>query len=112
MDLTFTEVEIDKGNDDAFNDYLDDDEETYRDNSLYYNLEGVLTDDTGTSYYTEGGSFPVDKGRRVNFEYKDNKDDNILVKFCGFMTAYGIIGRYCKTGEIGKNFGFFWIWSY
>jgi hypothetical protein len=111
MDLTFTEVEIDKGDDDASSDYLDD-EGTYHDNSLYYNLEGVLTDDTGTSYYVEGESFPVDKGRRVNFECKDNKDDSILVKFCGFMTAYGIIGRYWKTGETSKNAGFFWIWSY
>ncbi|EXX61042.1 hypothetical protein RhiirA5_394355 [Rhizophagus irregularis] len=112
MDLTFTEVEIDKGDGDAFSDYLDDDEGTYQDNSLHYNLEGVLTDDMGTSYYTEGESFPVDKGRRVNFVYKDNKDDNVLVKFCGFMTAYGIIGRYWKSGETGKNAGFFWIWSY
>ncbi|GBB89845.1 hypothetical protein RclHR1_16680004 [Rhizophagus clarus] len=108
MDLIFTEIEIDKEDDDASGDYLDDDEGTYHDNSLYYNLEGILTDDTGTSYYMEGESFPIDKGRRVNFEYKNNNNE----KFYGFMTAYGIIGRYRKSGENVKNAGFFWIWSY
>ncbi|RIA95988.1 hypothetical protein C1645_756102 [Glomus cerebriforme] len=107
MEITFTEIEIDdERDDDTFSDDLEDDEGTYHDNSSYYIMEGVLTDDTGTSYYLEGKSFPVDKGRRVNFEFKDN---GMLVKFYGFMTAFGITGRYWRTSE---NAGFFWMWSY
>ncbi|CAG8586395.1 16243_t:CDS:2, partial [Dentiscutata heterogama] len=68
-------------------------------------FDGLLTDDNGKEFLIDGESIPIDKGRRVNFVA------NKVWNFCGFMTAFGIIGRCWIKGVNIDNAGFFWIWE-
>ncbi|CAG8793827.1 41528_t:CDS:2, partial [Gigaspora margarita] len=105
-EFNFMELEVVAEHSEEGFEYLVEKVDTnYVDNAKYYILDGSLTDDNGKEFLIEGESIPIDKGRRVNFVA------NKVWKFCGFMTAFGIIGRCWLNGVNIDSAGFFWLWE-
>ncbi|CAG8716604.1 12642_t:CDS:1, partial [Cetraspora pellucida] len=105
-DFNFMELEVvAEHNEEGYEYLVEKVDSNYVDNAKYYILDGLLTDDNGKEFIIEGESIPIDKGRRVNFV------GNKVWNFCGFMTAFGIIGRCWINGVNIENAGFFWLWE-
>ncbi|CAG8466408.1 6180_t:CDS:2 [Racocetra persica] len=105
-DFNFMELEIvAEHSEEGFENLVEKVDSNYVDSAKYYILDGSLTDDNGKEFIIEGESIPIDKGRRVNFV------GNKVWNFCGFMTAFGIIGRCWLNGVNIENAGFFWLWE-
>ncbi|CAG8500319.1 942_t:CDS:2 [Cetraspora pellucida] len=105
-DFNFMELEVvAEHSEEGFEYLVEKVDSNYVDNAKYYILDGSLTDDNGKEFIIEGESIPIDKGRRVNFV------GNKVWNFCGFMTAFGIIGRCWINGVNIENAGFFWLWE-
>ncbi|CAH1767100.1 2965_t:CDS:2 [Entrophospora sp. SA101] len=92
---------------------IEDVDKPYNDHTFNYIFKGDLMDDSGKKNQVEGESCVIDKGRRVKFKCASHPENGDKKShFCGFMTAFGIIGRYWDDDAAVDRSGFFWIWEW
>ncbi|CAG8565369.1 9510_t:CDS:2 [Ambispora gerdemannii] len=75
-------------------------------------IEGQLTYDSGEEIAVIGECLPLDKSRRVSFQYLNQNLKGEVWEFCGYYVAtFGVVGKCWNEFSSIDQAEFFWIWK-